>query len=102
MVFLLGPVSGSLNFPLTNLDQFVRNQLLFGSSDLLVVILLLLLLVLELLLLLCILLLFFQLGLLLGSSLLVPQLLELFVREVSWRGRVRRADLQTKAKRQTF
>lgn len=39
------------------LDQFVRNQLLFGPSDFLVIILLLLLLVLELLLLLCVLLL---------------------------------------------
>lgn len=69
----------------TDLHQLIRNELFFGPSDLLVVILLLLLLVLELLLLLRILLLFLQLGLLLGSSLLVPQLLQLFVRQVSYR-----------------
>lgn len=68
---------------LPHLDQLVRDELLFGTSNLLVVVLLFLLLVLELLLLLCILLLLLQLGLLLGSPLLVPQLLQLFVREVS-------------------
>lgn len=76
-------------FPHTNLDQFVRNELLFGPPDLLVIVLLLLLLVLQQLFLLCILLFFLQLSLLLGSSLFVPQLLQLFVREVSWRRQAR-------------
>lgn len=69
-----------LHVSATDFHQLVRNELFFGPSDLLVVILLLLFLVLELLLLLRVLLLFLQLGLLLGSSLLVPQLFELFVR----------------------
>lgn len=70
--------------PLSHLDQFFRNELLFGASDLLVVVLLFLLLVLQLLLLLCVLLLLLQLGLLLRSPLLVPQLLQLLVGEVGW------------------
>lgn len=68
---------------LSDLHQLLRDELLFGTSDLLVVVLFLFLLVLQLLLLLCVLLLLLQLGLLLRSPLLVPQLLQLLVREVS-------------------
>lgn len=64
---------------LSDLHQFLRDELLFGTSDLLVVVLFLFLLVLQLLLLLCVLLLLLQLGLLLRSPLLVPQLLQLLV-----------------------
>lgn len=66
----------------SDLHQFLGDELLLGTSDLLVVVLFLFLLVLQLLLLLCVLLLLLQLGLLLRSPLLVPQLLQLLVREV--------------------
>lgn len=64
---------------LSDLHQFLRDELLLGTSDLLVVVLFLFLLVLQLLLLLRVLLLLLQLGLLLRSPLLVPQLLQLLV-----------------------
>lgn len=75
------------NQPYAYLSQFIWYEFLLGPSDLFVIVFLLLLLVLQLFLFLCVLLLLLQLGLLLRSPLLVPQLLQLFVRQVRYRSR---------------